>query len=104
LAILSPSRFDTTAIPIACQGLLIEEVGEDVVVYEPATKVAHALNAAAAAVLLSCDGKTSVAGIVRELLESGAEPNQQELASSVSRILEEFAQEGLVSISVGPGQ
>ena len=58
-------HFDATSIPIPCQGLLIEEVGDDVVIYEPNNKIAHALNSAAASVLVLCNGKTPLAGIVQ---------------------------------------
>ena len=73
MATRSLYRFDSTSIPIPCQGLLIEEVGDDVVIYEPTSKIAHAVNSAAASVLVLCDGKTSVAEIVHELTESRAD-------------------------------
>lgn len=96
-------HFDATSIPIPCQGLLIEEVGEDVVVYQPTTQIAHALNSAAASVLVLCDGKTSVAGIVRELLASGA-GSIHDLEGSVRIILEQFVEKGLISIKPNHAQ
>ena len=103
MATRSLYRFDATSLPIPCQGLLMEEVGDDVVIYEPTTKIAHAVNSAAASVLVLCDGKTSVAEIVHELTESGADPDHK-LEDSVVSILEQFAEKGLVSIKPSPAQ
>lgn len=49
------------------EGLLIEELEGEVVIYDLARKKAHCLNAAAAIVFRACDGKTSSEQVVDSL-------------------------------------
>lgn len=53
--------------PVARQsGLVVQEMPEEVLVYDLETNKAHCLNQSAAFVWKSCDGKNSVMDIVRE--------------------------------------
>jgi hypothetical protein len=55
-------------LPLARQAdLHVEEVGDDLVVYDHRTQAAHALNPVAAAVWEQCDGTRSPAEIAAEL-------------------------------------
>jgi len=55
-------------LPVARQAdLHVEQVGDDLVVYDHRTQAAHALNAAAACVWEHCDGTRSPAEIAAEL-------------------------------------
>lgn len=55
-------------LPVARQAdLHVEQVGDDLVVYDHRTQAAHALNAAAACVWEQCDGARSAAEIAAEL-------------------------------------
>jgi hypothetical protein len=58
------------------EGLLIERLSDEVLVYDLARKKAHCLNQAAALIWDHCDGKTGVAemaGILRESLNAPAD-------------------------------
>ena len=55
-------------LPVARQAdLHVEQVGDDLVVYDHRTQAAHALNTAAACVWEQCDGTRSPAEIAAEL-------------------------------------
>lgn len=55
------------------EGLLIERLPDEVLVYDLDRKKAHCLNGSAALIWNNCDGKTSVEGISRILQQQGHE-------------------------------
>jgi hypothetical protein len=58
--------------PLARQhGLVVQEVSDEVLVYDTNANKAHCLNSSAAFVWRSCDGKTSVDDIVRRFESDG---------------------------------
>ena len=58
-------------------GIVARAVGDEVVVYDPATQTAHCLNRTAAFVLRSADGETSVTAIARRLAsETATRPDE----------------------------
>jgi hypothetical protein len=58
--------------PVARQnGLVIQEMPDEVLVYDTGTNKAHCLNQSAALVWRSCDGNNSVADIVRQFETTG---------------------------------
>jgi hypothetical protein len=60
------------------ESLVVREVGDEVVVYDLPTHQAHCLNAVAAAVWRSCDGRTEPREIARRLsLPPGAPGSEQ---------------------------
>jgi coenzyme PQQ synthesis protein D (PqqD) len=59
--------------PMARQtGLVVQEMPDEVLVYDLDTNKAHCLNESAALIWKSCDGKNSVMDIVREFESTGA--------------------------------
>jgi hypothetical protein len=54
------------------QGLVVQEMPDEVLIYDLDTDKAHCLNKSAALVWRSCDGTRSVADIVREFESTGA--------------------------------
>lgn len=67
-------------IPVARQeGLVIQELPGEVLVYDLNTNKAHCLNQTAASVWKSCDGKNSVADITRLLADTVGNPVQEDL-------------------------
>jgi hypothetical protein len=59
--------------PVARQnGLVVQEMPDEVLVYDLDTNKAHCLNQSAAFVWRSCDGNNSVADIVRQFESTGA--------------------------------
>jgi hypothetical protein len=61
------------------EGLLIERLSDEVLVYDLARKKAHCLNQAAALIWDHCDGKTGVAEMADILRESLNAPADEEL-------------------------
>ena len=58
--------------PVARQtGLVVQEMPDEVLVYDMDTNKAHCLNRSAAFVWKSCDGSNSVGDIVREFAKNG---------------------------------
>ncbi len=56
------------------EGLLVEQVGDETVVFDADTKEAHCLSALAAVIFAHCDGKTTVADLARLASERMNEP------------------------------
>jgi hypothetical protein len=59
------------------EGLLIHEIGEELVVYDQKRHRAHHLNAVAAQIWYRCDGRTSVAELAETLEKAG--PQKEDL-------------------------
>ena len=62
-------------------GLVIQEMPDEVLVYDLDTNKAHCLNRSAALVWRSCDGNNTVADIVREFEATRSEEHTSELQS-----------------------
>lgn len=69
------------------QGLVVRELGDEVVVYDPTTHRAHCLNAAAASVWRGCDGRTEPREIARRLaLPPGAPETERLVLVALNRL------------------
>lgn len=67
----------TVRLPLArSEGLVVEELGEELLVYDLGVKHAHCLSPAAARVWRLCDGRTSASEIERQLSLSGSDITQ----------------------------
>lgn len=73
-------------------GLIIEEVGDELLVFDDGAQVAAALNRAAAAVFELCDGTRDVDGIVADLRSHTPPLGRDEVALA----LEELGNAGLI--------
>jgi PqqD family protein of HPr-rel-A system len=82
-------------LPTARATLVLEEVGDELIVYDPARRMAHVLNAAAAAVLLMCDGHTSLDDLVATVAAESERP-PGEVTSELTTILEQLSEQGLL--------
>jgi len=81
--------------PLARSGVIARPVGDEVVVYDPATHMAHCLNRTAALVFRAADGRTSVAGLAVLLAEkTGAEAHQDLVWATLERLAEANLLEG----------
>ena len=71
--------------PIARQnGLVVQEMPDEVLVYDLDTNKAHCLNGSAALVWKSCDGNNTVADIVKQFESNGSGRSQKILYGSLS--------------------
>lgn len=75
--------------PRAVSGLVYEAVEEEMIVYEPRSRHAHALTLSAAGVLLLCDGHHSRETIIGEVSRTMRVP-APEAALQVDHILGDF--------------
>ena len=71
------------------EGLIVQELPDEVLVYDTARDEAHCLNETVAAVWKHCDGKTTVAEIQRLIRSVGLSPTKSKNISELSRILVE---------------
>jgi PqqD family protein of HPr-rel-A system len=76
--------------------LIVREVDEDYVVYDPVSDITALLNSSAAMVLTQCDGATTVEEIFANI-EARFGLEERTVAGDIERILEEFRRRGLVS-------
>jgi hypothetical protein len=74
-------------LPVARQSdLHVEEVGDDLVVYDHRTQAAHSLNAAAAYVWEQCDGARSAADIATAAHAAGLPWTEAAVADVISQL------------------
>lgn len=74
-------------LPVARQAdLHVEQVGDDLVVYDHRTQAAHALNAAAACVWEQCDGTNSAADIAAAANAAGHSLSEAAIADALSQL------------------
>jgi PqqD family protein of HPr-rel-A system len=75
--------------PLARSGVIARPVGDEVVVYDPATHTAHCLNRTAALVFRAADGRTSVAALAAWLREeTGAHADEDVVWATLDRLAE----------------
>ena len=80
-------RWRDKGLPVARkEGLLVEPVGDETVVYDAKTKEAHCLSPLTAAVFAHCDGDTTIAELTSVTAERLGEPVE------ASRVLDALAQ------------
>jgi hypothetical protein len=80
--------------PIArTQDLIVEELGDELLVYDRRTDVAHSLNAVATAVWRGCDGATDLDALAAALAPSAGHEDAEALAL---RALDELREKGLL--------
>lgn len=87
----------STVVAQRAVGLVSREVGDELVVYDPATTQTHALNAAAAHVFRVCDGSRTTVEIA-ESVRGGSMPMSHE---AVQLAVADLAAAGLVTMSEG---
>lgn len=81
--------------------MVLRQVDDDLLVYDPEKKATHLLNMTAAAILDLCDGSTpppSIAGAIASV--TTADPAK--VLADVETLLLELAEKGLITESVDP--
>ena len=86
--------------PVARQnGLVVQEMPEEVLVYDLDTNKAHCLNRSAAFVWKSCDGNNSVSDIVRQFESNGGGKVTEDF---VWIAIDQLSENGLLDKQVAP--
>jgi len=76
------------------EGLIVERLGDELLVYDEATHRSHCLNRAAALIWENCDGRSTVGEIARRV---GDALNTEAAEAVVRLALEDFGRKGLLS-------
>src|SRR5688500_11024919 len=86
----------TDARPTRAAGLRVYPMGEEAMVYVPATGVAYALNRSALAIFDLCDGRRTVSEIGRDFVDT-LDGAPDSLLPDVERGVSELREAGLVA-------
>jgi len=81
--------------PTAREDLIVRELDDEVVVFDPVSSNAHNLNPTAAAILLLCDGTRDPGEIAREVARTFS-VDEEKARADVAKALEEFQTRGLI--------
>jgi hypothetical protein len=82
--------------PRATAGLEVRPAGSESLVHDPSTGKVHVLNAMGARVLAGCNGSTTLASIVDQIVTAtGAE--RARVANDVLTVCEDFRVQGLIN-------
>jgi len=76
--------------------ILLQEAGEETLLYSPEGRAVHVLNPTARTIWERCDGQHSPDDIARELRASYAVPPEHDVGGDVRRTLEVFVKKGLL--------
>ena len=80
-------------LPVRREDLIVQKLGEEIIVYDRATHRAHSLNRSASLVFEQLDGKHDAAGIAKQLGQSLGRTSQAEI---VATALNELAEANLL--------
>lgn len=87
---------DLSATPQAAPGLEMRAAGGEQLVHDPTSGQVHVLNATAGRVLSRCDGATTLAQIVNDLV-AATEVDAARAARDVVNVCADFRSKGLIS-------
>jgi hypothetical protein len=94
-------RFERIKRPVAREdGLLVEQVGDETVIYDSESKDAHCLSPLGAIVFENCDGETTIDDIVVRASEKLGEPVDE---PRVIEALVELQERDLLAVPPGDG-
>ena len=82
------------------EGLVVQQLDEEVLVYDRQRQTAHCLNPTAAWVWKRCDGKATIGAVAQALREQTGKPVEEEL---VWLAVEQLAKRHLLEAKVGKG-
>jgi hypothetical protein len=89
---------DPDSLPRVREDLVLRQLDDDWVVYDPEGNLMHVLNLSAVAVYERCDGQTSVESMVEGLLKMfETTPDPSVIQKEIGLVLEGFADAGLLS-------
>jgi PqqD family protein of HPr-rel-A system len=91
---VTPDRV-AALLPTARPELDVRPAGGETLVHDPTSGKVHVLNGLAARILARCDGTTSVAAVVDEIVAGTGAPRER-VALDVTRLCDDFRALGLV--------
>jgi hypothetical protein len=76
--------------------IVIRDMGDEAVLYNPQTKSIHVLNKTSSMVWQYCDGKHSLKMIENKIMETFDVSNAQDVKDDIIETLNQFSQLGLI--------
>ncbi len=86
----------TTRIPLKKEQIVIRDIGDEAVLYNPETKAIHVLNKTSSMVWEYCDGKHSLKMIENKIMEKFNVSNTQYVKDDIREIISQFSELGLI--------
>lgn len=80
------------------QGITVQQLGNEVILYDTRKKTTHVLNPTARRVWELCDGKHTVQDMERALRTSFSIPDGQDIANDIQHIVTTFVEKGLLEV------
>lgn len=88
---------DRTANPLGREDVILRQLDEDWVLYDPVSNQLHIINVSAALIWEHCDGDTTLEQICSQLAGSFEDnPSEVSVAQGVDDALATFAEKGLL--------
>lgn len=85
--------------PRRVDGLVLRKLGEEALLYDPATKKAHVLNETSLLIWNLCTGETTLATIEAEMRQRFKIAEGTNVAADIDEVVTTFSNEGLVTLS-----
>ncbi len=86
----------TIQIPLKKEKIVIRDMGDEAVLYNPQTKAIHVLNKTSSMVWEYCDGKHSLKMIENKIMETFDVSNAQDVKDDLRETLNQFSELGLI--------
>ena len=85
-----------TTKPVRTPGIIVQDVGDETLLYSAEGKAIHVLNPTARCIWELCDGEHSTADLVQALRASFSIGAERDVTADIRRTLEDFAARGLL--------
>lgn len=82
--------------PVRKEGIFIQDIGRETLLYSDKEKLIHVLNPAAKLIWELCDGTHTVEDMESAIRESFSLSREHDVIGDIQRTLEVFAQKGMI--------
>ncbi|MEN8220135.1 MAG: PqqD family protein [Pseudomonadota bacterium] len=86
----------TTRNPLKKEKIVLRDIGDEAVLYNPQTKAIHVLNKTSSMVWESCDGKHSLKMIEKKIMDKFDVSSAQDVKDDIIETLNKFSELGLI--------
>lgn len=85
--------------PRRAEGLVLRQLGEEALLYNPATKKAHVLNKTSLLIWNLCTGETTLAAMEAAIKNEFTIEDDTNVAADIDEVVTAFSDEGLVTLT-----
>jgi len=82
--------------PLGKAGVICKKMGEETVLYDPATEALHVLNPTSHFIWNLCDGEHSLEAMIEAIRSNFSDTEDQDIRAHVQRVLAQFESEKLL--------